>query len=206
MEKCPVADRWAAAVPGAWPPDAWLPLDVTPAGLLGGVRYRYEADRWAFEVQCPVVERPICDVTLFHADAGRVWRGVVDDTGQVRTGDARPPLTFTVTPCDQNAASTAAGGAFQADVKDGRILVTQAIPYVCRADIKVALGWDGDARTLKLIESNLGEVCRCLCTYPMQAEIGPLPAGSYRLEVWGVQKLDAAHTLDLMHQLDVQVP
>jgi len=186
--------------------ETWQARDVTPAGLLGGVRYRYESDLWAFEVQCPVVERPLCDVSLLHRQAGQVWRGVVETDGTVRTGDGRPALTFKVTPCDQNAGVPASGGSLQADVKDGQLLVTQTIAYVCCADIQVSLGWDGETRTLKLIESNAGEVCRCMCAYPMQAVIGPLPAGTYRLEAWGVQKLDAGHPLDLLHSLEVQVP
>lgn len=189
-----------------WPQDQWTPQDVTPDGLIGGVRYRYGADLWSFEVQCPVVERPICDVTLSHQAAGRVWRGVVDADGLVRTGDARPALNVTVTPCDQNAGIPATGASFEANVKDGQIIVAQTIAYVCCADIKVALGWDGDARTIKFIESNLGEVCRCLCAYPMQATVGPLPTGTYRLEVWGVQKTDAGHPLELLHSMEVKVP
>ncbi len=188
------------------PRDAWMGEDVTPAGLLGGVRYHYTADPWVFEVQCPVVERPLCDVTLQHAAAGRVWRGMVEADGSVHTGDGRPSLTFNVTPCDQNAGIPAQGDSLQTDIKDGQLLITQNIAYVCCADIKVSLGWDGDTRTLKLIESNAGQVCRCMCAYPMQATIGPLPAGTYRLEVWGVQKLDAAHTLDLRHALEIVVP
>ncbi len=188
------------------PAEPWQAQDVTPTGLLGGVRYRYTSDLWAFEVQCPLVERPLCDVSLLHTKAGRVWRGVVETDGSVRTGDGRPQLSFKVTPCDQNAGVPATGGSLQADVQNGQLLITQSIAYVCCADIQVALGWDGETRTIKLIETNTGEVCRCMCSYPMQAAMTSLLSGTYRLEVWGVQKLDAGHPLELLHALEIQIP
>ena len=88
-------------------------------------------------------------------------------------------------------------------VRGGDIHVEQNLSYVCCAELAIAAGQDGDV--IKLIETNVGEVCRCMCRYPVTARLADLPPGTYTVEVWGVQRL-GIHPLELLGRSEVQVP
>jgi hypothetical protein len=80
--------------------------------------------------------------------------------------------------------------------------VEQNLSYVCCAELEIAAGRSGDV--IKLIETNVGEVCRCVCGYPVTARLTNLPTGTYTVEVWGVQHLDI-HPLELLGSSQVQI-
>ncbi len=68
-------------------------------------------------------------------------------------------------------------------VSDG-IRIQQVLDYVCCAEIE--LGVERDGNVLKIIEKNVGEMCKCMCSYDVDAQIDVLP-GTYKVEVWGVE-------------------
>jgi hypothetical protein len=66
-----------------------------------------------------------------------------------------------------------------------KILIDQQARYVCCAKIDMILQQQDNL--LKVIETNTGKVCKCICGYHLQAQIEDLPPGSYQVQVWGIQ-------------------
>ena len=66
------------------------------------------------------------------------------------------------------------------------IKISHDLPYTCCANITLDLEREGNS--LKIIETNIGEVCRCMCGYHIDAEITGINFGKYALEIWGVKK------------------
>jgi hypothetical protein len=67
----------------------------------------------------------------------------------------------------------------------------------------LAIGQDG--KVIRVIETNVGDVCSCLTGYPITMLVRDLPPGDYTVEVWGVQYYDL-HTLELLGQGEVTIP
>ena len=57
---------------------------------------------------------------------------------------------------------------------------------------------------VKLIETNEGEICRCMCGYALEMENTGLPAGRYTVQVWGIQ-YDDVHPLELLGEATVDL-
>ncbi len=67
------------------------------------------------------------------------------------------------------------------------------LSYVCCADIVVSLEpmeHRGDHMLLKIVERNVGEMCRCICEYEIAIKIADLEPGRYKIELYGVEYED----------------
>ena len=107
--------------------------------------------------------------------------------------DPGPPgatLAYSVGGCAEESDVTRATdlGEVRIVSQGGAIHVEQKLNYVCCADIVVRL--EQDENTIKLVEKNDGEICRCICEYEVEAEISGLDPGVYEVEVWGVEYQD----------------
>jgi hypothetical protein len=69
-----------------------------------------------------------------------------------------------------------------------QMLVEQDAGYVCCAKIGMELKQAGNL--LKIIETNTGDMCKCICGYHASAQISGLAPGSYHVQVWGIQFKD----------------
>ena len=111
-------------------------------------------------------------------------------------------------PVGATLASSVGGCAEESDVtraadmgevrivsQGGAIHVEQRLNYVCCADLVVTL--EQDENTIRLVEKNVGEICRCICEYDVEAEISGLDPGVYEVEVWGVEYQDV-HAPELL--------
>ena len=115
-----------------------------------------------------------------------------------------PELTYTVGECRQDITADKLKDWAKVEIvaADGVIKVTQNIDYVCCAVVEAQLEVEG--QVIKLVETNVGEVCRCMCGYELQAEITGLPAGAYTVEVWGVQYQDV-HPLQKLGEAEIKL-
>jgi hypothetical protein len=109
-------------------------------------------------------------------------------------------LNYVVTPC--NESGTQAEAKLEITAQEGAIQISQMASYVCCAQITLRL--EQTENLLKIIETNEGEVCRCMCSYPISAQINGLPAGSYRVQVWGIQYQDV-HPLERLGEATLEI-
>jgi len=77
------------------------------------------------------------------------------------------------------------------DVKEGYIRLEHTILYPCCAEFSVVL----DEKSLEqgvivIKEKNVGEICRCICQYVIDIQVGPLSKGKYLIQIWGVEFQD----------------
>jgi hypothetical protein len=109
----------------------------------------------------------------------------------------KPALNYTIGGCEEEIEATRSGngGEVEITVQDGIIRVEQRLTYVCCAGLSLAVEQEG--YTLKVIETNVGEICRCICEYHVEANIADLAPGTYQVQVWGVQYEDV-HPLGLL--------
>jgi hypothetical protein len=97
---------------------------------------------------------------------------------------APPRLSYQAGACDEkNIADLQDQVTFSTAAN--KILIEQQVRYVCCARIDMVLQQEG--RLLKVVETNTGKVCKCICGYHLQAQIENLPPGSYQVQVWGIQ-------------------
>jgi hypothetical protein len=115
-----------------------------------------------------------------------------------------PGLTYTVGECRQDITPDKLKDWAKVEIgaADGVIKVAQNIDYVCCAVVEAQLEVEG--QVIKIVETNVGEVCRCMCGYELQAEISGLPTGTYTVEVWGVQYQDV-HPLQKLGEAEVKL-
>ena len=76
------------------------------------------------------------------------------------------------------------------DIENGFINLTHDLRYVCCADIKVGLESlqpRQDYTLIKINEKNEGDICKCICNYEVDINIGPLEEGKYIVQIWGVE-------------------
>ena len=97
------------------------------------------------------------------------------------------PFSYQVEPCDENISTDELEHWAKVDlsVKDGAILLEQDLVYTCCARIELRLE-AGDNR-LRIVESNRGDVCRCMCGYRVHGQISDLAPGEYVVQVCGVE-------------------
>jgi hypothetical protein len=63
--------------------------------------------------------------------------------------------------------------------------VEHRLTYVCCAELVLTVEQEGNS--IRLLESNVGEICRCLCDYDVEADVLGLEQGVYDVQVWGVK-------------------
>jgi hypothetical protein len=83
-----------------------------------------------------------------------------------------------------------------------QMLVEQDAGYVCCAKIGMELKQAGNL--LKIIETNTGDMCKCICGYHASAQISGLAPGSYHVQVWGIQFKDV-QDLKVLGEGDVAI-
>ena len=78
-------------------------------------------------------------------------------------------------------------------VEDSSIKLLHHLSYVCCADMVVnlqAIEKHGNYTLLRIMEKNVGEICRCICDYEIEIRVSNLTPGCYRLEIYGVEFKD----------------
>lgn len=185
----------------------WQAENVTEPEKLGASQYQFTNSDWELRYNCPVVAEPQCDVILRHLEHGRFWQGHVDEAGEVLDESERLSLSYEVGECDESLTGAALedwSGVAITSTLEGVDFVHR-IPYVCCADIVASVTFDSELSTLRIIEANRGEVCRCNCGYEMRGSVTGLTEGEYAVEFWGVQKPEI-HPLTLAARAEVEIP
>jgi len=115
-----------------------------------------------------------------------------------------PRLEYTVGGCGEESQNSRAvtGGEVEIVGQGDTIHVSQKLSYVCCAELELTTEQEGS--TVRLLEKNTGEVCRCMCDYEVEADIAGLSPGVYQVEVWGVEYEDV-HTPELLGQATIQL-
>lgn len=182
----------------------WVQEDVTPQGLVGASTQVWRSGEWSVQITYPVVPQPAYEATLSHQRAGLVWSGTLEAGGQV-TSTETVSLSTNVGPCDETIPPDTLGewAGVEITVQDEDIHIEQNLSYVCCAELALAAGQDGTV--IKIVETNVGQVCRCMCGYQLVAHLPCLSPGAYTVEVWGVQHFDA-HPLELLGSAEVTIP
>jgi hypothetical protein len=193
---------------GELPINTWGSENRTEEGILGVTAYGFTAADWDVEISCPVVPEPVCDVRLRHTAMGKLWEGEVAPTGAVTETTAMPTLAYEVGECDESLDVEALNEWDELTTESGNddAAFTHRLAYVCCADLVLSAGYDADAETIRLVETNQGEMCRCMCGYEIAGALGDLPSGDYRLEIWGVQHLPSEEPLTLLQATDIEMP
>jgi hypothetical protein len=116
----------------------------------------------------------------------------------------KPTLEYTVGGCDEEYENTRAttGGEVEIVGQGDTIHVGQKLAYVCCAQLELTTEQEGS--TIRLLEKNVGEICRCMCDYEVEADISGLSPGVYQVEVWGVEYEDV-HTPELLGQATIEL-
>lgn len=98
-----------------------------------------------------------------------------------------PQLTYTVSACQEHVAVEDLPSWARVEViaTEGAIRVQQNLSYVCCATVQLEL--EQADNVLKIVETNVGEMCRCMCGYVVDARIEGLRPGRYTVQVWGVR-------------------
>ena len=114
----------------------------------------------------------------------------------------RPTLTYSVGGCSEQSESTRAAtdGEVQIVGEGDTIHVVHKLSYVCCAELELTTTQEGS--TIRLLEKNTGEICRCMCDYEVEADITGLNPGVYQVEVWGVEYEDV-HIPELLGQATI---
>jgi len=181
----------------------WVHDDITPPGLVGVLTRIWRGGDWSLVMSSPVVAQPDYAVLLTHSRAGTVWSGTLQANGQV-VAEQPVLLSVEVGPCDQTMSpdELAAWAGVGFDVRDGLVYITQRLNYVCCAELALAAGHDG--AVIKIVETNVGQVCRCTCGYELSVELNGLQPGTYTVEIWGVQYVPM-HPLELLGSGEVTI-
>jgi len=114
----------------------------------------------------------------------------------------RATLTYSVGGCSEQSETTRAAtdGEVQIVGEGDTIHVAHKLTYVCCAELVLTTTQEGS--TIRILERNTGEICRCVCDYEVDADITGLSAGVYQVEVWGVEYEDV-HTPELLGQATI---
>jgi hypothetical protein len=114
----------------------------------------------------------------------------------------RPALEYTVGGCAEELETSRTGTTGEVEfTADGEVIrLDQTLTYVCCAELELTVEQEGN--TIRIMERNVGEICRCMCDYHVEAEVSGLEPGVYDVEVWGVEYEDL-HSPALLHQARV---
>ena len=184
----------------------WRSKLTTPPGLVGASTWEWQSGEWTLSITYPVVPHPTYKATLIHTQAGTVWSGSLVEGEQVQADGYPVTLTSEVGECEESPQPGQAlhdWANVQVTVQDGVVQVQQHLSYVCCAEVVLSVGQDGN--NIKLVETNVGEVCRCECGYNINASLSGLPSGTYIVQVWGVQYMDT-HSLAPLGYTEVTIP
>jgi len=182
---------------------AWEREDQTPPGVTGSSTLAWHGGDWTLTLSFPVVPNPSYEAVLSHTLAGVVWQGKLDGE-QVSAEEELFPAVAVGT-CDQSirVEDLDEWAGVTVTVQDGTIHIEQNLSYVCCAELAVSAGREGN--TIKVIETNVGEMCRCMCGYPLTIDLAGLGDGAYTVQVWGVQYFDAS-PLELLGSAALTLP
>jgi hypothetical protein len=102
----------------------------------------------------------------------------------------KPQLIYTVDECNEDIPLDQLDDWAEIDitVKGGEIRIHHNLAYVCCAEINVDM--EKESKVIKLVETNVGDYCECMCGYEIEAKIAGLPPGHYIVQVWGVKYQD----------------
>lgn len=183
----------------------WVKQDITKEAVVGTTTWTWRSGEWTLEMTFPTAPQPAYESVLFHQQAGTVWRGTLEASGQVTPVHRPLALSSDVGPCDENLSpdTVREWAGVEIVVQQDVVHIDQVLSYTCCAELALSAGWDG--QVVRVIETNVGEVCRCMCGYPIIANIDGLDPGTYTVEVWGVQHFDV-HPLELLGSTEVTVP
>ncbi len=184
----------------------WEGRDITPRRMLGAARYRFTADQWEVIIGCPIASNASCEATLTHATMGLVWKGRIGRDGEV-VEDGTPSDLQTEAFCDEGVEPSAYNTWKGVDIRpleDGFSFVHR-VPYVCCSNVIFATGGNPSRGVIRVIETNIGEVCRCMCPVVVAGEVHGLSPKPYTVEFWGIQK-EPAHHLELLEMVEITVP
>ncbi|MDW8076179.1 MAG: hypothetical protein RMJ14_00865 [Nitrososphaerota archaeon] len=82
------------------------------------------------------------------------------------------------------------------EVKENYVYLKHTMLYPCCANFSVVLDEESLGRGVVAIkEKNVGEICRCICQYTIDVQIGPLSKGKYDIQIWGVEFQDQKPSL-----------
>lgn len=127
------------------------------------------------------------------------------------TGSAQPELTYSVGGCaDQEEReylkTKDREENVEVEIVDGFVTLTHQLNYVCCAEIKVDLDSiesKPDYTLIKLSEKNEGEMCKCVCDYKIDTQVGPLEKGDYLIQIWGIEFED--QVAELLWEKEVSI-
>jgi hypothetical protein len=185
--------------------DAWTSQDITKAALIGSSTWAWQSDQWTLEITFPAVPDPSYEAVLFHQQAGTVWRGTLEPNRQIRPLYTSPSISVSIGTSDPAITSSTAQdwAGVEISAREGAIHIKHNLQYSCCAQIEMGVGQDGNV--IRVIETNVGDVCSCMVGYPITMLVRGLSPGTYTVEVWGVQYYDV-HTLELLGQGEVTIP
>jgi hypothetical protein len=185
--------------------ETWTPQDITKAALIGTSTWAWRSGEWTLEMTFPAMPEPSYEAVLFHQQAGTVWRGTLEPNGQIEPAHTPLSLSFSIGASDQAITSNVAQDWVGVEIhaEDGIVHLKHNLWYVCCAEIELAIGQDGNV--IRVIETNVGDICSCMAGYPITIRVRDLSPGAYTVEVWGVQ-YDDVHTLELFGRGEVTIP
>jgi len=196
-----VLQHLLATAPGYGVPalTEWVLEEPLPQGNTA----TWRSGSWRLLVTHSTLPDRICSAELRHKQAGTVWRGRLNSSGLVFAEGAML-LTYEVSGCETSTRPDDLGtwSGVDVEVRDGVVYIAQRLAYTCCAELALAVGRDGSA--IKVIETNVGQVCRCMCRYQVAMELDGLLPGDYVLELWGVQ-YDDMHPLESLHRVEVSL-
>jgi hypothetical protein len=120
------------------------------------------------------------------------------------SGSGTTPLAleYTVGGCADESETSRADATNEVKITGSvdAIRLEQRLTYVCCAELELTVEREGN--TLRIMETNVGEICRCMCEYFVEAEVSGLNPGEYDVEVWGVRYEDL-HSPELLGEARV---
>lgn len=116
-----------------------------------------------------------------------------------------PHLTYEVSGCAKGFAldRIQEWEGTETTVEGGAVVIHDRVAYVCCATLTVKM--QQEDKVIKVAERNVGEVCRCMCGYVVNARITNLPAGTYVVQVWGIEH-EQTGPAELRAQTRVTIP
>lgn len=115
-----------------------------------------------------------------------------------------PALTYAVGGCAEEFEPTRSGNTDEVEivVEGEKIRMEQTLTYFCCAELELTVEREGS--TIRIVERNVGEICRCMCEYFVEGEVTGLDPGTYEVQVWGVE-YQGVHSLELLYEARVSV-
>ena len=103
------------------------------------------------------------------------------------------------------APSRGPAGGIIMGVSGDMLVLAHNLTYVCCAKMNLQMETrEEDGRKLVVLtETNTGQMCRCICGYTVNANVGPLSPGSYDVQLWGVAFGDTEPELMLEKEVEI---